>query len=175
MIEKTLLSEKELAPLAALDEAGVSCIRIEHAPADTMELCQGIGAEYGAKHCKNLFLTNKRGDNFFLLMMDADTPYKTSDVSRKLGSTRLSFASPEQLRSVLGLEPGAVSVMGLVNECAKEAYKNGRLHLAIDSKLLSMERICVHPNVNTASLVISMRDLLRFLEHSGYDHTRVEI
>ncbi len=175
MIDKTGLDEREIAPIEALEKAKVPFIRLAHPAAETMELCRGIGEEYGASHCKNLFLTNKRGDDFFLLLMDAEKPYRTSDVSKKLGSTRLSFASPEQLKTVLGLCPGSVSVMGLVNGCAKEAYDRGSLHIAIDKSLLSRERICVHPNVNTASLIICVKDIERLLAALGYGYCAVEI
>ena len=100
------LHENELPPLKKLEEAGVGFIRITHPAADTMELCRGIGEEYGAKHPKNLFLANKHGTEFFLLLMDAEKPYRTSIVSKKLGSTRLSFGGSEQLHDVLGLRQG---------------------------------------------------------------------
>lgn len=158
---------EELRVLTALDEAGVGYVRLTHPEASTMELCRGIGEEYGAEHCKNLFLTNKRGTRFYLLLMDAAKPYRTSEVSRKLGSTRLSFGTEEQLESVLGLRQGSVSALGMINPCARSAYEAGVLGVAIDSDLLKRERICVHPNINTSTLVLYTRDLVGFLEKSG--------
>ncbi len=169
------LSPMERGPEEALEKAGIGFIRLAHPEADTMEKCRGIGEEYGARHCKNLFLANKHGTNFFLLLMDPDKPYRTSEVSRKLGSTRLSFGTPEQLYAVLGLGPGSVSVMGLVNECARKAYDEGRLHIAIDGALLSRERICVHPNTGEATLVLATKDLIRFLESGGFEYAEVSI
>lgn len=165
----------ELGAIRALADAGVEFIRLTHPAADTMELCRGIGAEYGASHCKNLFLVNKRGDRFCLLLMAPDKPFRTSEVSKALGVTRMSFASPDQLKEVLGLEPGCVSVMGLVNECAKKAYAEGRLFIAIDEELLSREHICVHPNTDKATLVIETKGLIRLLEHLGLDHSVIGI
>lgn len=169
------LSPEETAPIAALDALGIEYVRVSHPAASTMELCRGIGEAYGARHCKNLFLTNRSGNNFHLLLMDGDKPYRTSEVSKKLGVSRLSFGTAEQLESVLGLAPGSVSVMGLVNACAKKTYAEGALHIAIDSELLKRERICVHPNVNTATLVLRTEDLLRFLNELGYVYSEVEI
>ena len=166
---------EELAPLRALDELGIHYVRIAHPPANTMELCEGIGGEYGARHCKNLFLTNRGGNNFFLLLMSPDKPYRTSDVSKKLGVSRLSFASAEQLKTVLGLAQGSVSVMGMVNDSAKAAYLEGRLHIAIDADLLERPSICVHPNTNTATLVLSTADLIRFLNELGYEYSALQI
>ena len=167
--------ENEVPVLKMLDEAGVPYVRLTHPAADTMELCRGIGEEYGARHPKNLFLANKHGTGFFLLMMDAAKPYRTSIVSKKLGSTRLSFGSPEQLGEVLGLKQGSVSVLGMVNECALKAYREGKLHAAIDRDVLEREYILVHPNDNRASLVIKTAELMRFLEGMGIAPTVLDI
>ena len=158
---------EELRVLAALDEAGIDYVRLTHPEASTMELCRGIGEEFGAEHCKNLFLANKHGTRFYLLLMDASKPYRTSEVSRRLGSTRLSFGSEEQLHRILGLRQGSVSALGMLNPCAREAYEAGVLRVAIDSGLMKRERICVHPNVNTSTLVVQTRDLVGFLEKMG--------
>ena len=169
------LAPEERAPIDALEKLGIPYIRLTHPAADTMELCRGIGSEYGASHCKNLFLTNRSGNNFFLLMMSADKPYRTADVSKKLGVSRLSFASDTQLESVLGLKPGSVSVLGFTTASAEKARRSGRLHLAVDSDLLETENICVHPNVNTATLVLKTADLIGFLKRTGIEYSAVEI
>lgn len=169
------MEEKERKAIAALDQAGVPYVRIAHPAASTMELCRGIGEEYGAAHCKNLFLTNKRGTLFYLLLMDPDKPFRTSEVSRKLGVTRMSFGGPEMLREIMGLEQGSVTVLGLVNDCAKEAYREGRLRVAVDSSLFEREKLCVHPNTNTASLVIASADIKRFLDTLGIAYSTVDI
>lgn len=174
-MRNTVTDENELRALEALDAFCVEYALIGHPAAETMELCRGIGEEYGARHCKNLFLTNRSGNNFHLLMMDADKPYRTSEVSRTLGVSRLSFASPEQLKAVLGLEPGSVTVMGLVNPSAREAYQNGALHIAVDEDLLSRERICVHPNTNTATVVVKTSELMGFIERLGYEFRAIAI
>ena len=169
------IPEVERKPLSMLEEAGVGYVRLTHPAADTMELCRGIGEEYGARHPKNLFLANKHGTEFFLLLMDAQKPYRTSVVSKLLGSTRLSFGSPEQLNSVMGLKQGSVSVLGFTNECALEAYRAGKLHLVFDSDVIARERILVHPNDNRASLVIKTEELIRFLDRLGIAYSVIDI
>ena len=169
------MDERIRAALYALDEEKIPYTLIEHGPAFTMELCAGIGSELGARHCKNLFLTNKHGNNVFLLLTDPDKPYRTSVVSKLLGSTRLSFASQEQLGSVLGAVQGSVSIMALVTDEARKAYSRGMLHIAIDSSLLSQERICVHPNADTATLVLETKDLLEFVRRRGFSVTVADI
>ena len=157
----------------ALDELGIGFFLLTHPRANSMELCRGIGEEYGAKHCKNLFLTNRGGNVFRLLMMEADKPFRTSAVSRSLGVSRMSFASAEQLKEVLGLEPGCVSVMGLLN--AGSSGKAYDLSVAIDKDLLRKERICVHPNIDTATLVVNTRDVLKFIDLMGFSVTFIDI
>ena len=163
------------AVCALLDAEGIEYRLIRHAPAYTMELCGGIGAEYGARHCKNLFLANKHGTGFFLLLMDPDKPYRTSEVSRLLGSTRLSFASAEQLESVLGAKQGSVSIMALTGERALRSYSEGILHVAIDASLLKNELICVHPNTDTATLVLRTGDMLGFVSRMGFEYSVLEM
>ena len=174
-MELDIISPSELAAAEALRRYGVEFIRIKHAPADTMELCRGIGAEYGARHCKNLFLTNRSGNEFHLLLMDPEKPYRTSEVSKKLGVSRLSFGTPEQLMAVLGLTPGCVSILGMLNECAAQAYAAGRLHIAIDEDVLKWERICVHPNTDTATFVVKTAELVRLLYDMGFEFSAVEV
>ena len=166
---------RELAPLSALDAAGISYIRLTHEPLPTMELCEGIGSDHGAAHCKNLFLANRSGNRFCLLLMRPEKVFRTSEVSKKLGLPRMGFASGEQLKTVLGLEQGSVSILSLVNECAREAYLSGRLVVAIDEDLFEWERILVHPNVNTASLVVRMEDVVKLLDGMGIEYRKVSV
>jgi len=169
------ITQEEQNVLEALDSYGIRYVRLTHPAAVTMELCRGIGASFGASHCKNLLLTNRSGKSFHLLLMEADKPYRTADVSRRLGVSRLSFASADQLKEVMGLSPGCVSVMGLLNDCARSAYKNGFLHVAIDADLLKRQKLCVHPNVSTATLVMDVGDILRLLSSIGVEYSVTEV
>lgn len=167
--------KKEIKALSALDLRGVSYIRLTHAPAVTMELCSGIGTEYNAKHVKNIFLTNKQGTKFYLLLMSAEKEFRTSAVSKTIGVPRLSFAAAESLREITGLEGGEVSVMCVVNDCAKKALSEGKLRVVIDRDVLERENVCVHPNIPTSTLVIKTSELLRFLGEEGVAFTAIEI
>ncbi len=81
-----------------------------------MEVCYEIDAVLGATICKNLFLCNRQKTQFYLLMMPGDKPFKTKEITSQIGSARLSFASPEDMEKYLDIRPGAVSVMGLMND-----------------------------------------------------------
>ncbi|MBR6006437.1 MAG: prolyl-tRNA synthetase associated domain-containing protein [Clostridia bacterium] len=164
-----MIDEREKQVLAALDALGIEYERLGHPPAASMEECAAIGALMGADHCKNLFLTNKRGTEFHLVLIGSEKRFRTSVVSKLLGSTRLSFASPEQLHARLGLTEGSISVAGLLNDTER------RVHVAIDRDILSKEHMLIHPNINTASLRVRTADVRRFLDSLGYDWREIDI
>ncbi|MBQ5488836.1 MAG: prolyl-tRNA synthetase associated domain-containing protein [Clostridia bacterium] len=162
-------SEKEREALLALDEMGIGYELIRHPAAASMEECAAIGAGTGARHCKNLFCTNKRGTEFWLIMIGMDKRFRTSVISKLLGSTRLSFAGEEQLETVLGLTEGSVSETGLNNDGER------RVHVAIDRDILAEEKMLIHPNINTASLVVKTADVLEFIKRLGYGPEIIEV
>ena len=145
--------QKEIRVYDMLDSLGVEYERMDHAPADTMEICEQIDASLGALICKNLFLCNRQQTDFYLLMMPADKPFKTKDLSAQIGSSRLSFASAEYMEEMLDITPGSVSVMGLMNDT------DGRVRLLIDADVLANEYVGAHPCINTSSLRIKTEEL----------------
>ena len=145
--------DKEMRVYDLLDSLGVEYERIDHEPAMTMEICEQIDASLGALICKNLFLCNRQQTDFYLLMMPADKPFKTKDLSAQIGSSRLSFANAEFMEEFLDITPGSVSVMGLMND------KDRRVRLLIDADVLSEEYVGCHPCINTSSLRLRTADL----------------
>lgn len=145
--------DKEMRVYDLLDSLGVEYERIDHEPAMTMEICEQIDASLGALICKNLFLCNRQQTDFYLLMMPADKPFKTKDLSAQIGSSRLSFATAEFMEEFLDITPGSVSVMGLMND------KDRRVRLLIDADVLKEEYVGCHPCINTSSLRLRIADL----------------
>ena len=145
--------DKEMRVYDLLDSLGVEYERIDHEPAMTMEICEQIDASLGALICKNLFLCNRQQTDFYLLMMPADKPFKTKDLSAQIGSSRLSFATAEFMEEFLDITPGSVSVMGLMND------KDKRVRLLIDADVLKEEYVGCHPCINTSSLRLRIADL----------------
>ena len=146
--------ENEAAVYRFLDQLGIPFIRIAHGPVHTMEDCQKIDAELGGVICKNLFLCNQQKTAFYLLMIREDKSFKTKDVSKQLGVSRLSFGTPEDMERLLHISPGAVSPMGLLFDSARD------VRLVLDSDLLQGEYLGCHPCVNTASIRMRMQDFL---------------
>lgn len=155
--------EREIRTYDLLDTLGIEYARIDHAAAQTMEICRDIDEALGAPICKNLFLCNRQGTVFYLLMMPGDKVFKTKELSAQIGSARLSFAAPEKMLEHLDIHPGAVSVMGLMND------KQNAVQLLVDEDVLAGEYVGCHPCVNTASLKLKTRDVLeKFLPAVGH-------
>lgn len=146
--------DKEMRVYDLLDSLGIEYERTDHIAAMTMEDCQEIDRILEVVICKNLFLSNRQNTHFYLLMMPGDKPFKTKDLSAAIGSSRLSFADPAYMEEFLNITPGAVSVMGLMND------KDNRVQLLIDRNVLSGELLGCHPCVNTSSLRMKTCDVL---------------
>ena len=136
-----------------LDQLGISYVRTDHEHADTMEACNAIDAVLDVKMCKNLFLCNRQKTNFYLLLMPGEKPFKTKELSAQIGSARLSFASAEDMEKYLNIRPGAVSVMGLMND------HDNQVQLLVDEDILKEEYLGCHPCVNTSSLKVRTEDV----------------
>ena len=162
--------ERETRTYALLEKLNIPCTKIDHAPAMTMEDCEAVDAALGVRMCKNLFLCNRKQTQFYLLMMPGEKKFHTKQLSQQLGVARLSFADEEAMVRLLDIHPGAVSVMGLMNDTGKA------VQLLIDRDLMKEEYLGCHPCVNTSSLRIAMKDLFeRFLPAVGHEPRIVEL
>ena len=145
---------KEIRVQDLLDSLDISYERVDHAPAMTMEVCAAIDEVLEATICKNLLLCNRQATVFYLLMLPGNKVFKTSVLSKQIGSSRLSFASAEAMAEFLDITPGSVSVMGLMND------KENRVQLIMDKDVLKGEYIGCHPCINTSSLRFKTADLM---------------
>ena len=151
-----------------LDRLNIPYQRTDHDRADNMEACNAIDAILGVLICKNLFLCNRQKTRFYLLMMPGDKKFKTKELSGQIGSSRLSFAEPADMLKYLDIEPGAVSIMGLMNDTGHE------VQLLIDEDVLKDEYLGCHPCVCTSSLKLRTKDVTdRFLPATGHTYETV--
>jgi Ala-tRNA(Pro) deacylase len=144
---------KEIRVYDLLDSLGVEYWRIDHEAAMTMEACAAIDEALGGAICKNLLLCNRQKTDFYLLMLPGDKVFRTSDLSKKIGSSRLSFADGAFMEEFLDITPGSLSVLGLMND------KDMQVQLLIDEDVLKGEFIGCHPCINTSSLRLRTADL----------------
>ena len=145
---------KEIRCYDLLDKLGVEYQRIDHEAAATMEICAEIDKTLGATICKNLLLCNRQCTAFYLLMLPGDKNFRTSVLSKEIGSSRLSFADAKYMEEFLDITPGSVSILGLMND------KDNRVQLLIDEEVLRGEYIGCHPCINTSSLRIRTSDMV---------------
>ena len=162
--------EKEIRVYDFLDRLGIEYERTDHEPADTMEACNKIDAVLGTLICKNLFLCNRQKTDFYLLIMPGNKPFKTKDITAPLGCSRLSFASPEYMEKFLDITPGAVSVMGLINDTETN------VRLVVDRAVFDDETFGCHPCVNTSSLKLKTKDIIeKYLPAVHHEPTVIEL
>ncbi len=140
-----------------LDEIGMEYSKAEHPPAFSIEECKEIEKIIGGEICKNLLLTNTPKSVYYLLLMKGDKAFVTKDVSKKLGTSRLSFASGEEMKTLLSTTPGSLSITSLIFD------KEKKVKLAVDSDLLKNEFFCCHPSDNSATLKIRTDDVFNKL------------
>ena len=161
---------REVRTYDYLDNLQIPYKRTDHARADNMEACNEIDAVLDVLICKNLFLCNRQKTRFYLLMMPGDKKFKTKELSAQIHSARLSFAGEDAMLQYLDIEPGAVSIMGLMND------KEHNVTLLIDEDVLKGEFIGCHPCVCTSSLKLRTADVIqKFLLATGHSYTTVHL
>lgn len=162
--------EKELAVYKLLKELAIPYQRIDHEELATIEACRWVDEVLQISMCKNLFLCNSQKTVFYLLLMPGEKKFKTKELSKQIGSARLSFGSAEHMEELLNIRPGSVSVMGLMNDT------ENRVNLLIDEDVLKEEYLGCHPCVNTASLKVKTQDIItKFLPYVKHDYRVVHL
>ena len=146
--------EKEVRVYDLLDGLNIGYQRIDHEATMTMEACAAVDEVLEATICKNLLLCNRQHTAFYLLLLPGDKVFKTSALSKQIGSSRLSFAEAEYMEQYLDITPGSLSILGLMND------REHHVELLIDEDVLQGEYIGCHPCINTASLRLKTADLM---------------
>jgi Ala-tRNA(Pro) deacylase len=146
---------------AYLTSLGIAHATVTHPPLFTVEQSQALRGTIPGGHTKNLFLKDKR-DAVYLVVAPEDARVDLKTLHHKLGAGRFSFGSADLLRELLGVEPGAVTPFGVINDTAR------RINVVIDAGLMENAVINCHPLVNTMTTSIARDDLVRFLGATGH-------
>ncbi len=152
-----------------LERLGITFERFEHPPAASVEDAQPHWAGIDATHCKNLFLRNQKGSRHYLLVTVATKRVDLRAVATEIGDGKLSFGSPERLKTYLGVTPGSVSPFGLIQDTRRE------VRVYLDRDLGQSPRISFHPNINTLTYVLAFEDFQRFLKDCGNEVRTIEV
>jgi Ala-tRNA(Pro) deacylase len=147
---------------ARLDELGLAYRTVEHPPVFTVEEAKALRGTLPGGHVKNLFLRNKKGDAMWLVVALEDRAIDLKVLGERIGAGRVSFGSAERLMAHLGVLPGAVTPLALIND------REARVKVVIDKGLLDENPVNVHPLVNTMTTAMAPADLIRFVEACGH-------
>ena len=143
--------------------------RFDHPAVYTVSEAKKLSPEMDGASTKNLFLRDKKGIRHFLVVVPQDKQVDLKELSSILEASRLSFASPDRLNKYLGIEPGSVSILALLNDPEKT------VEVFVDNELWNAEIILCHPLVNTSTLAITRDGIKQFLEKTGHNLMLVEI
>ena len=141
-----------------LKELNVKYLKIDHIPIYTIEEANNLDIENKEYIAKNLFLRDDKKRNYYLFVIKND---KKIDLKNKINSQRLSFASEEDLEKYLKLKKGSVTPLGILNDDKKI------VKVIIDEDILKDEIIGIHPNDNSATIFMKVKDLIKLIELNG--------
>ena len=144
-----------------LEQLGIAHRTVEHPPVFTVEEAKALRGDLPGHHIKNLFLRNKKEEMWLVVALE-DRAIDLRRLGEALGAGRLSFGSPERLKRYLGVEPGSVTPLALIND---EACV---VRLVLDRGLADGGPVNIHPLVNTMTTAMAAPDLLRFFEATGH-------
>lgn len=163
-------TDREMRVYDLLDSLGMEYWRTDHPVANTMEACAEIDLALGTAMAKNLFLTNRQHTDYYLLLMPGDKPFKTKEITKQIGSARLSFATGEEMEQYLDCHPGSASILGLMND------PDNNVRLLVDEDVLKGEYLGAHPCMNTSSLKLRTDEVFgKFLEKVRHGMTVVAL
>jgi Ala-tRNA(Pro) deacylase len=145
-----------------LNQLGIEHQTTQHPPLFTVEDGREWHKKIPGAHCKNLFLKDKKGE-FWLVVMPAAKRADLAGIAQRTGAAKLSFAAPELLLEILGLTPGAVTPFALLNDAQK------RVRIVLDEDMLESELVNYHPLHNEASTTLRSADLVKFIQAVGYE------
>lgn len=151
------MTPQEERVAAHLNALGIAFEPHEHPPIATAEEGDVHWAGIDAVHCKNLFLRNQKGTRHYLVILAHTKRADLRAVADQIGDGKLSFASPDRLLKYLGVTPGSVSPFGLIHD------HDQHVRVYLDRELKLAPRISFHPNINTATFVLTYADFERFL------------
>jgi Ala-tRNA(Pro) deacylase len=147
---------------ARLEALGIAHRTLDHEAVFTVAESDRLHRELAGGHTKNLFLKDAK-DKLWLVIAEAHTPVDLKALPKAIGSARLSFGKAELLEAVLGVTPGSVTALALIND------RDRRVSVVVDERLMSYDMINCHPLENTATTSLSRDDLMRFIRACGHE------
>ncbi len=151
----------EAGLMADLRTLGIAHQVHEHQAVFTVEESRAIKTDIACLHTKNLFLKDAKG-TFFLLTVLAEARVNLKAVPATIDSKRLSFGKAEDMERLIGIAPGSVTPLAMINA------EPGSIRLVLDAPLAVPDPVGVHPLRNTATVTLAGTDILRLAEQWGH-------
>ncbi|WP_282164088.1 prolyl-tRNA synthetase associated domain-containing protein [Turicimonas muris] len=134
----------------------------EHRAVFNMAEALSLDLPYSDEEAKNLFVRDDKKRNYYLITVKGDKKVNLKEFARQNNTRPLSFASETDLRNYLGLIPGAVTPLGLIND------EQCKVQLFLDRTFLQQPGLIgIHPNDNTATIRLKTQDLLDIVQEHG--------
>lgn len=153
-----------------LTENNIYFEKFSHKAVSSIDECRKIEEIIGSEICKNLLLRNTPGTAYYLLSMKGDKAFVTKNISKKLGVSRLSFVSAEEMQTLVDTSPGSLGIFSLLFD------KDKKIRFAADRDLLENEFICFHAGINTCTLKIRTKDVFeKILPLMGVETEFIEV
>ena len=161
------MTEQELYEF--LEENNLTYQRFEHPAVYTVAQANEHLLDAPGARTKNLFICDEKKQHYYILWVQSDKKIHFNRLGRqqKLGKPR--FGTPEKLQEYLGLTPGSVSILALVND------KDNKVSILVDKELWQCDSFQCHPLVNTATVVLSREDIQRFFEITGHECHLIDV
>lgn len=153
-----MINTNELKLYKILDELEIKYTRYDHKAIYTVEEANELEISIAGVHCKNLFIRNRKGDVYYLVILEDSKKANLKSLEKQIESTKLSFASEEKLYKYLGVEPGSVTPFGLINDTESEVI------VLIDTDIVNAELVNFHPNINTSTIGVAYNDFEKFIK-----------
>jgi Ala-tRNA(Pro) deacylase len=150
------------------EKLGISTSTVDHPPVFTVEEAQKVHGNIPGGHCKNLFCKDEKGVLWLIVALE-NARIDLKAAKDKIGSKRLTFAKPELLMEILGVEPGSVTPFSLIND------SDVRTHVILDELMMRLDKLNFHPLKNDATTTIRSQDLLTFIKACGHTPRIVQV
>ena len=154
--------------LSRLDALGIEHTTHRHPAVFTVEEARAHCGHLPGRHCKNLFLKDKKGVLWLVVARD-DASISMKHLDKQIGSARLSFGKPDLLLEVLGVIPGAVTPFALINDADQ------RVNVVLDAKMMASDLVNYHPLTNEATVALTPEALVTFIRACGHEPAVLEI
>lgn len=149
-----------------LDKLKISYEEISHKAVFTVEEANAIEEQINGVGCKNLFLTNKKG-KYYIYVLEDSKQANLKELQIFLNEKRLSFGKEEELNEILKLTKGSVTPLGIIND------KDNLVTILLDKDLID-KKILAHPNVNTKTMSLEYKDLIKIIEYTNHNYIIIE-